>query len=191
MSCSSWLLRIVFFLFGATATTDLYTLSLHDALPISGRWAARDRGRRHSLKWKPKKGWKVPGQVVLPKPTSAISRVRALYPYTLRDANSPVHRNHDSVQVGACPRRQIDRDSSNVVGRTIRRSGQVCFNCFWNFSSIQIVIWLSNGSGATALTVMFFPASLAAKSPRCELKSQKVPTVPGKSNRRISLFPVP
>src|SRR6266436_9022757 len=29
----------LFFFFNDTATTDIYTLSLHDALPISPRWA--------------------------------------------------------------------------------------------------------------------------------------------------------
>src|SRR5256885_17174252 len=29
-----------FFFFNDTATTEIYTLSLHDALPISRRWAA-------------------------------------------------------------------------------------------------------------------------------------------------------
>src|SRR5438552_14932000 len=34
-----------FFFFNATATTEIYTLSLHDALPISGRtWARRGSG---------------------------------------------------------------------------------------------------------------------------------------------------
>src|SRR5215204_7080256 len=42
-----------FFFFNDTATTEIYTLSLHDALPISsvpprhGRTRARDRDRRH------------------------------------------------------------------------------------------------------------------------------------------------
>src|SRR3712207_7471989 len=29
---------VVFFFFNDTATTEIYTLSLHDALPISGHW---------------------------------------------------------------------------------------------------------------------------------------------------------
>src|SRR2546430_12111011 len=33
-----------FFFFNDTATTEIYTLSLHDALPISGRSADRERG---------------------------------------------------------------------------------------------------------------------------------------------------
>src|SRR3990170_8444215 len=40
-----------FFFFNDTATTEIYTLSLHDALPISRRHlrrgCCRDRGRRH------------------------------------------------------------------------------------------------------------------------------------------------
>src|SRR6266496_5842171 len=34
------LILIVFFFFNDTATTEIYTLSLHDALPISERWRA-------------------------------------------------------------------------------------------------------------------------------------------------------
>src|SRR6266404_5771825 len=33
--------RLLFFFFYDTATTEFYTLSLHDALPISTRWAHR------------------------------------------------------------------------------------------------------------------------------------------------------
>src|SRR5215211_9505564 len=35
-NCTISLLFIVFFFFNDTATTEIYTLSLHDALPISG-----------------------------------------------------------------------------------------------------------------------------------------------------------
>src|SRR2546426_8622951 len=35
-----------FFFFNDTATTEIYTLSLHDALPISSRWSPRARGAR-------------------------------------------------------------------------------------------------------------------------------------------------
>src|SRR3712207_6855364 len=35
-----------FFFFNDTATTEIYTLSLHDALPISARHRADRRGRR-------------------------------------------------------------------------------------------------------------------------------------------------
>src|SRR2546422_5282824 len=39
-----WRLSFWFFFFNDTATTEIYTLSLHDALPISGRFSggARD-----------------------------------------------------------------------------------------------------------------------------------------------------
>src|SRR6266511_1717076 len=40
--CSSELIKFVFF-FNDTATTEIYTLSLHDALPISPRWYRRTR----------------------------------------------------------------------------------------------------------------------------------------------------
>src|SRR5256885_16841081 len=47
---------IFFFFFNDTATTEIYTLSLHDALPISpnfkGRWTRRCR---RLLAWRP--GW--------------------------------------------------------------------------------------------------------------------------------------
>src|SRR2546422_6189841 len=41
-------MALLFFFFNDTATTEIYTLSLHDALPISRRGAARAgaRGRR-------------------------------------------------------------------------------------------------------------------------------------------------
>src|ERR1035437_11204913 len=35
------LLSLGFFFFNDTATTEIYTLSLHDALPISGSWCYR------------------------------------------------------------------------------------------------------------------------------------------------------
>src|SRR2546430_9907738 len=41
-----------FFFFNDTATTEIYTLSLHDALPISSRAIGRTK-RRHGLSPKP------------------------------------------------------------------------------------------------------------------------------------------
>src|SRR5258707_11413449 len=35
MRCARYVLSILFFFFNDTATTEIYTLSLHDALPIS------------------------------------------------------------------------------------------------------------------------------------------------------------
>src|SRR3712207_8539303 len=59
-------LQSIFFLFNDTATTEIYTLSLHDALPISvprglGQLAAGDgrapaRGRRRSAGGPPRLG---------------------------------------------------------------------------------------------------------------------------------------
>src|SRR5437868_12688624 len=53
LSASHLFLLLFFFLFNAPATTEIYTLSLHDALPI---WSAtlvssslRQAGRRHGL----------------------------------------------------------------------------------------------------------------------------------------------
>src|SRR3712207_9048552 len=40
------LYRLVFFFFNDTATTEIYTLSLHDALPICPQWGRRDPGPR-------------------------------------------------------------------------------------------------------------------------------------------------
>src|SRR2546427_8314861 len=42
-------LLFVFFFFNDTATTEIYTLSLHDALPISASalWSREDAGRLH------------------------------------------------------------------------------------------------------------------------------------------------
>src|SRR2546426_8006089 len=55
----SWaLVRVVvslFFFFNDTATTEIYTLSLHDALPISGgapHRPARARARAHLLRYR-------------------------------------------------------------------------------------------------------------------------------------------
>ena len=49
--CSSDLLFLLFFFFNDTATTEIYTLSLHDALPISDRggWVALAYGVRRGL----------------------------------------------------------------------------------------------------------------------------------------------
>src|SRR6267143_7140090 len=44
-SAISLILRCFFFFFNDTATTEIYTLSLHDALPISGRGPAAPAGR--------------------------------------------------------------------------------------------------------------------------------------------------
>src|SRR5687768_18106415 len=45
-SVVSALLFFVIFFFNDTATTEIYTLSLHDALPISHRFVAVDRHRQ-------------------------------------------------------------------------------------------------------------------------------------------------
>src|SRR5215211_8277987 len=44
----SFLSFLFFFFFNDTATTEIYTLSLHDALPICGRVAARRRPPRRA-----------------------------------------------------------------------------------------------------------------------------------------------
>src|SRR5688572_32461659 len=46
MFCLSLLILFSFFFFNDTATTEIYTLSLHDALPIWDRESER-RARRH------------------------------------------------------------------------------------------------------------------------------------------------
>src|SRR5438445_12726079 len=48
-------LSMFFFFFNDTATTEIYTLSLHDALPISGstaQWSRRDAGRPPRRAWR-------------------------------------------------------------------------------------------------------------------------------------------
>src|SRR5260370_5627782 len=56
------ILSFYFFFFNDTATTEIYTLSLHDALPISSDWA--------HIHWK--RGWPLArqksGRGTLPKP---------------------------------------------------------------------------------------------------------------------------
>src|SRR3712207_8279093 len=46
---SSWILCASFFFFNDTATTEIYTLSLHDALPICGRQRADQLAQWHVL----------------------------------------------------------------------------------------------------------------------------------------------
>src|SRR5271170_8438119 len=46
----TWTARLVYFFFNDTATTEIYTLSLHDALPISSRIASAD-GRSCCSAW--------------------------------------------------------------------------------------------------------------------------------------------
>src|SRR5256885_5964760 len=43
------LLRSSFFFFNDTATTEIYTLSLHDALPISGSWSVPPRATGNAI----------------------------------------------------------------------------------------------------------------------------------------------
>src|SRR5262245_66553661 len=50
------LLVCVFFFFNDTATTEIYTLSLHDALPISGR--RRHRRQYHGCPGRRRRGWR-------------------------------------------------------------------------------------------------------------------------------------
>src|SRR3712207_7169216 len=61
------MVTVCFFFFNDTATTEIYTLSLHDALPIWGRgrrWRARPRPRRRRDLSKaplpPRHSWKGP-----------------------------------------------------------------------------------------------------------------------------------
>src|SRR3712207_8743308 len=50
----SWYTKqLYFFFFNDTATTEIYTLSLHDALPISWKlWSASSLGEELALDWK-------------------------------------------------------------------------------------------------------------------------------------------
>src|SRR5215204_7462211 len=45
----------LFFFFNDTATTEIYTLSLHDALPISSRPAGRKTGRASPPRCRPRR----------------------------------------------------------------------------------------------------------------------------------------
>src|ERR1039457_2719740 len=45
--CCVLMRPVMCFFFNDTATTEIYTLSLHDALPISCRFGAADRHRQH------------------------------------------------------------------------------------------------------------------------------------------------
>src|SRR3712207_9531326 len=65
-ACSGEYVSVSLFFFNDTATTDIYTLSLHDALPISGgasrsSRAGRPRSPRPSTSW----------------PTTSSARIRA------------------------------------------------------------------------------------------------------------------
>src|SRR2546430_11963582 len=55
MHCSCIYTAICFFFFNDTATTEIYTLSLHDALPICAR-SCRDRGDRSARDRGPARG---------------------------------------------------------------------------------------------------------------------------------------
>src|SRR2546422_6138622 len=55
----------LFFFFNDTATTEIYTLSLHDALPISGRRARAARLRQRSVRRGPA------APPAIPRPASA------------------------------------------------------------------------------------------------------------------------
>src|SRR2546430_12723463 len=52
MSVLYCLLFFFFFFFNDTATTEIYTLSLHDALPIYTRSATRPKGKRKMIQEK-------------------------------------------------------------------------------------------------------------------------------------------
>src|SRR6266545_5751519 len=52
MACSCPRVLVFFFFFNDTATTEIYTLSLHDALPISGYMAGASAwGLGENLEW--------------------------------------------------------------------------------------------------------------------------------------------
>src|SRR5258705_9165544 len=72
-----------FFFFNDTATTEIYTLSLHDALPISSRRSDADRFSRHAADglraWigtRGKRAWRDPrvGRVQKPGPAFELDR---------------------------------------------------------------------------------------------------------------------
>src|SRR2546426_10244189 len=50
----------LFFFFNDTATTEIYTLSLHDALPISAEVPLCAAGRVRALEWRAVAAWVFP-----------------------------------------------------------------------------------------------------------------------------------
>src|SRR5256885_9738200 len=103
-----------FFFFNDTATTEIYTLSLHDALPISSRRStpsgtgARDAPRPFT--------WRAPGGIAkrseehtseLQSPCNLVCRLLLEKKKNNRHSSVPPHRDaHTSLQSGA-PRRRI------------------------------------------------------------------------------------
>src|SRR2546429_9531498 len=76
-----WVISVLFF-FNDTATTEIYTLSLHDALPIyrravpaSGTAAARRPGPAGTRNSRP--GWRAPARTAEPARGSVASPLRA------------------------------------------------------------------------------------------------------------------
>src|SRR5256885_13164826 len=61
-------MMLPFFFFNDTATTEIYTLSLHDALPIFGA-----RRRALSVPTAPASSWCDPSDCDLPEPASRVS----------------------------------------------------------------------------------------------------------------------
>src|SRR5438105_1800110 len=74
----SLLILTVYFFLHAPATTEIYTLSLHDALPISAHPPApRQRRARHRSRCPDRGRWRAPRRRIRP-PQSALPRSREI-----------------------------------------------------------------------------------------------------------------
>src|SRR2546430_15106068 len=102
-----WPGRFTIFFFNDTATTEIYTLSLHDALPISSRVSAVANGLRTSRPSEPSRActWRAP----------ATPRLTAWPP------DSATNRPLLPARVRCRARSRADRIPARYVDRELRR----------------------------------------------------------------------
>src|SRR5215813_2309933 len=104
-------LFFLFFFFNDTATTEIYTLSLHDALPICGVSSSRSCPYRHDIAQPPVRCPEVPGVLTTSVSMTAPSGRRASEPL----APLRVAKNAAAVQVGT--RSKKGTSSAMKLGR--------------------------------------------------------------------------
>src|SRR6266496_5596271 len=97
-------LLLVFFFFNDTATTEIYTLSLHDALPISPcAYSQRDRiaGRATEAHWRDRKSTRLnSSHVEISYAVFCLKKKK--YRYTLKKISMLTHKNElRAIQVEA------------------------------------------------------------------------------------------